>query len=220
MRLGILGGTFDPVHYGHLLMAEMAREQRRLDQVWFVPAAVPPHKQGAQVSSPRQRIDMLELAIAGHAPFFVSSVEIDRGGVSYTVDTLAALREEDPTRELFLIVGADSLDDLPNWREPERIVDLAAVVACGRPGFQLNVEPLIGRLSARHIEAIRSHRVEMPLIGLSSSEIRRRVGAGLSIRFQTPRAVQKYIETRGLYRDLLPAAEEGAEAATCTKRSC
>lgn len=207
MRLGFLGGTFDPVHYGHLLMAEMAREQCRLDQIWFVPAAVPPHKQATRVTDPRQRIEMLELAIAGHEPFAVSQVETDRGGVSYTVDTLAALLGEDPSRELFWIVGADSLADLPNWRDPQRIVALATVVVCGRPGFEVEVGPLVGHMPADRIEAIRQHRVEMPLIGLSSSDIRHRVATGQSIRFQTPRAVEKYIETHGLYRDPSNAAD-------------
>jgi nicotinate-nucleotide adenylyltransferase len=219
MRLGILGGTFDPVHYGHLLMAEMAREQCRLDEVWFVPAAVPPHKQAALVTDARQRIEMLELAIGGHEPFAVSRTEIDRGGVSFTADTLTELQAEDPARELILIVGADSLADLPNWREPQRIVELATVVVCGRPGFEVDVAPLAGHLPSDRIEAIRRHRVEMPLIGVSSSEIRRRVGAGQSIRFQTPRAVEKYIETHGLYRDPSNVADAELPPGPCAKRS-
>lgn len=205
MRLGLLGGTFDPVHFGHLLMAESAREQSRLDQVLFVPAAVPPHKQSWHVSEAAQRIEMLELAIGGNEAFAVSRIEIDRGGVSFTVDTLAELRRQQPESELFLILGADSLVDLPSWREPRKIAELATIVACGRPGIELELTALAGHLPAESIEAIGRHRVEMPLIGISSREIRRRVAAGSSIRYQTPRAVEKYIESHGLYRDSRPA---------------
>jgi nicotinate-nucleotide adenylyltransferase len=200
MRLGLLGGTFDPVHYGHLLMAETAREQCRLDQVLFIPAAVPPHKQSWQVSDAAQRIEMLELAVGGNDQFAVSRIEIDRGGVSFSVDTLSELHQQQPERELFLILGADSLVDLPSWREPARIAELATIAVCGRPGFEPDLAALSGHLPAESIEAIRKHRVEMPLIGVSSREMRRRVAVGLSIRYQTPRAVEKYIESQGLYR--------------------
>ncbi len=118
MRLGIFGGTFDPVHYGHLLLAECCREQCRLDAVWFLPAATPPHKLGEELSPARQRIEMLELAIAGNPAFSVCRHEADCGGVNFTIDTLAHLHEEDPNRELFFLMGADMLADLPNWREP------------------------------------------------------------------------------------------------------
>lgn len=134
MRLGIYGGTFDPIHYGHLLLAECCREQCQLDQVWFMPAEVPPHKQAQPLTAGRQRVEMLQLAIGGHEAFAVSRLELERGGVSFTVDTLAQLHQEDPTRELFLLLGADSLLDLPNWREPERICSLATLVVVGRPG--------------------------------------------------------------------------------------
>src|SRR5262249_55888086 len=125
MRLGLFGGSFDPVHYGHLLLAETCREQCRLDAVWFVPAAVPPHKQARELSSAENRVEMLKLAIAGNEAFSVYQMEIERGGVSYTVDTLEQLHAEDPTRELFFLMGADSLADLPTWRNPRRICELA-----------------------------------------------------------------------------------------------
>lgn len=220
MRLGLLGGTFDPVHYGHLLMAEAAREQCRLDQVWFLPAAVPPHKQSWPVSPPNQRVEMLDLAIGGYEPFAISKLEIERGGVSFTVDTLASLHEEQPRRELFLILGADSLVDLPTWREPARIAELATIAVCGRPGFTADLALLAGIIAADRLEAIRQHRVEMPLVGLSSREIRRRVAARQSIRFQTPRAVEKYIETHGLYRASHSASEQPRPPHDpCAKRS-
>jgi nicotinate-nucleotide adenylyltransferase len=206
MRLGLFGGTFDPVHFGHLLLAECAREQCRLDEVRFLPAAVPPHKQQRELTPGAARAEMLELAIAGHERFSVSRHEIDRGGVSYTVETLAHFHQahfhqKDPDGRLFFLLGADMLLDLPRWREPERVCRLAVPIAVRRPGAaRLDFGCLEGIVSPERIETIRRHQVEMPRIDLASSEIRRRVAAGLSIRYRTPRAVEKYIETHGLYR--------------------
>ena len=201
MRLGILGGAFDPVHYGHLLLAELCREACRLDQVWFMPAVAPPHKRHYVLTAAEQRIEMLELAIGGNERFAVSRLEVDRGGVSYTVETLAQLKAEAPKRELFFLLGADSLVDLPGWREPARICDLAIPVAVRRPGVaEPKLDLLAPLVSPERLEEIRRHQVAMPSIGLSSREIRRRVAAGLSIRYQTPRAVEKYIETEELYK--------------------
>ena len=134
MRLGIFGGTFDPVHLGHLLLAEYCREQCRLDAVWFVPAAEPPHKQRTDLTPAERRAEMLQLAIGGHETFSVCTREIERGGVSYTVDTLSELADEDPARSLFFLLGGDSLADLPRWREPRRICQLAMPVVVTRPG--------------------------------------------------------------------------------------
>jgi nicotinate-nucleotide adenylyltransferase len=201
MRLGLFGGSFDPVHYGHLLLAESCREQCQLDEVWFMPAATPPHKQTHALSSAAQRIEMLELATGGHPSFRVSRIEIDRGGVSYTVDTLAALKADDPQRELFFLLGADSLEDLPNWREPARICELATPIVVSRPAASaVDFNVLAGLTSDERLETFRRSQVEMPLIDLSSSDIRRRVAAGQSIRYRTPRAVETYIQTHGLYR--------------------
>ena len=132
MRLGIYGGSFDPVHFGHLLLAECCREQCRLDQVWFVPAHLPPHKQTAALSTGEHRTTMLRLATGGHEAFVVSTLELDRGGVSYTVDTLAAVAAAHPGAELFLLLGSDSLVDLPGWHDPQRICELALPVAVRR----------------------------------------------------------------------------------------
>jgi nicotinate-nucleotide adenylyltransferase len=201
MRLGIFGGTFDPVHYGHLLLAECCREQLCLDRVWFLPAAVPPHKQQRSLAPAAQRIEMLELAIAGHEGFEVCGYEIEEGGVNYTVDTLAHFKDEDPSRELFFLLGADSLRDLPTWKEPARLCQLAVPVVVGRPGAQLSeAEP--GVASANDLASLgeRFEMVDMPSIELSSSEIRRLIAARQSIRYRTPRAVEKYIESHGLYR--------------------
>ncbi|MFH1922124.1 MAG: nicotinate-nucleotide adenylyltransferase [Planctomycetota bacterium] len=200
MRLGLFGGSFDPVHYGHLLLAECCREQCRLERVLFLPAAVPPHKQDRRLTPASARVEMLQLAIAGHAAFDVNRYEVDRGGVSYTVETLRHFRGEDPDGELFLLVGADTLHDLPHWREAERVCQLAIPLVVRRPGAgEPDFGCLAGLVSPERIERIRRHQVDMPQIDSSSSEIRRRVGAGLSIRYQTPRAVEKYIETHQVY---------------------
>jgi nicotinate-nucleotide adenylyltransferase len=201
MRLGLFGGSFDPVHYGHLLLAESCREQCHLDQVLFVPAGVPPHKRDHAQAPPDARVEMLELAVGGHPAFAVSRLEIERSGVSYTVDTLRHYRAADPQSELFFLLGADMLHDLPHWREAATVCQLAVIVAVRRAGVP---EPDFGSLreitSTERIELFRQHQVEMPEIGLSSSEIRHRVAAGQSIRYWTPRAVEKYMETQGLYR--------------------
>lgn len=201
MRLGIYGGTFDPIHNGHLLLAECCREQCRLDEVWFLPAATPPHKQDRQPTPAEHRLAMLELATSGNPVFSVCRHEIDRGGVNYSVETLAHLHEEDPSRELFFLMGADMLADLPNWREAARVCELAVPVAVGRPGLDsLNFDALREIASDKRIELIRRHQVEMPRIDISSTDLRRRVSQGLRIRYRVPRAVEMYIETHDLYK--------------------
>jgi nicotinate-nucleotide adenylyltransferase len=201
MRIGIFGGTFDPVHFGHLLLAESCREQLRLDEVWFVPAAIPPHKREQHVTTPAARVEMLKLAIGGNEAFRVSEIELAREGVSYTVDTLTEIRRQQPSAELFLLIGADTLHDLPNWREPQQVCTLALPVAVCRPGSpEPTYDALATLVSAERLQQIEAHRVDMPPIGISSRDLRRRAAAGLSLRYQTPRAVEKYVETHGLYR--------------------
>jgi nicotinate-nucleotide adenylyltransferase len=202
MRLGVYGGSFDPVHYGHLLLAESCREQCLLDEIWLMPAATPPHKQDREMSPPRQRVEMLQLAIGGAPSYRVSTLEIDRGGLSYTVDTLKSIRGQRPGDELFLLMGADSLNDLPTWRSPQEVCSLAIPVVvrrAGSPAPDLSVlKPLV---SDERLDQIQKHQVEMPIIDLSSTDLRRRVAGGRSIRFRTPRAVEKFIESNGLYRE-------------------
>ena len=201
MRLGVYGGSFDPVHYGHLLLAETCREHCRLDEVWFVPAATPPHKQERDITPAKLRVEMLQLAIGGTPGLRVSAAEVDRGGVSYTVETLTELHRQFPDAQLFLLMGADSLQDLPTWREPREICGLAIPVVVRRAGSPVPdltvLRPLMSE--SRWEEASRS-QVTMPIIDLSSSELRQRVRDQQSIRFRTPRAVEKFIETQGLYR--------------------
>lgn len=200
MRLGLFGGSFDPVHYAHLLLAECCREQQRLDRVLFLPAAVPPHKQGHELTSAAARLEMLELALAGNETMAVNRFEIDQGGVSYTVDTLRHFRQIDPQAELFFLLGADMLNDLPHWREAAEVLRLATPLVVRRSGVE---EPDFGCLETiaarERIDAIRQHQVEMPQFEISSSQLRLRVAEGKSIRYRTPRAVERYIETHALY---------------------
>jgi nicotinate-nucleotide adenylyltransferase len=201
MRLGLLGGSFDPVHYGHLLLAECCREQCRLDAVWFLPAAVPPHKQDRELTPAAERIEMLELAIAGNPVLSVCRYETDRGGVNYTVDTLTHFHAEAPSREMFFLVGADMLLDLPHWRNAARVCELAVPVVVRRPGSgPIDFDCLHEIASPEQIELIRRHQVEMPEIGISGTDLRQRVSQNQSIRYRVPRAVEMYIETHRLYR--------------------
>ena len=202
MRLGLFGGTFDPVHYGHLILAELCAEQCRLDEVWFLPTAVPPHKPEGECTPTEMRIEMLQLAVAGNERFAVSSYEADRGGVNYTVDTLRHFRQEMPGVELFFPMGADMLHDLPNWREAAVVCELATLVTVRRAGQpQPDFGILAGVASDERIEEFRRQQVQMPSIGISSTEIRKRVGRCLTIRYLTTPAVEQFISTHGLYAD-------------------
>jgi nicotinate-nucleotide adenylyltransferase len=212
MQLGIFGGTFDPIHYGHLLLAESCREQCRLDAVWFLPAFVPPHKQAQAPTPVAQRIAMLELAIAGNPAFSVCRYEADRGSVGFTVDTLEHLHVENPGDDLFLLLGADTLADLPNWRSPARVCELALPVAVRRPGCQpADFNRLCAILSPERFEAAQRLQVETPEIGISSTNLRQRAELGQSLRYQTPRAVEMYISTERLYTRRGQAMPTGGE---------
>lgn len=205
MRIGLFGGSFDPVHVGHLVAAECCREQARLDRVVFMPAAVPPHKQGRSLAPAEDRVEMLRLAIGGHEAFAVSTAEIDRGGVSYTVETLARLADEHPGDSLCLILGPDALRDFPTWREPARILELAEIIAVERTGMDdlatVAHEPaVVATIGPDRLARMLASRVCMPAVGVRASEIRAAVAAGKSIRYRTPRAVEAYIESHALYR--------------------
>lgn len=198
-KIGVFGGTFDPVHVGHLILTEFVRDALSLDQVLFVPAFIPPHKQGATISPGERRLTMVELAIAGNDRLAASDVELKRGGVSYTVDTLADLAKACPDDELTLLVGADNLHDLPNWRRPAELVSLARIAAVRRPGnppVDWAVLPM-DLLTA----GVGFHEVEIPLIEVSSTMIRERRRQGKSIRYLTPAAVEAYLDHHGLYRE-------------------
>ncbi|MEZ6122177.1 MAG: nicotinate-nucleotide adenylyltransferase [Planctomycetaceae bacterium] len=177
MRLGILGGTFDPVHYGHLLMAETCREQLQLDEVRLIPAGCPPHKTAQKITDGHARADMLQLAVSGYPEFRVDRRELRRQGPSFTVETLAELAAEFPEAKLFFIMGADSLKDVPAWREPQRIAQLATIVAVNRPGQPaVTAQQITDWVGPAMTESVRP--VRMPGADLSSTELRQRVHAG------------------------------------------
>lgn len=194
MNIGIFGGAFDPVHNGHLLLAEQCREQCELDEVWFIPTRNPPHKEAGSLSPGRDRCEMLALATAGVPEFVVKRVELDRDDVSWTVDTLRGICETNQDDQLFLLIGADSLSDLPTWREPEAIAELAAIVAVNRG----DSEPVcVDGLSPTIRDRVRF--VTIPGVAISATDIRTRIAKGRSIRFLVPRAVEQFIVERGVY---------------------
>ena len=212
MRLGLFGGTFDPPHIGHFLVAVDALEQLALDRLIFVPAAVQPLKAGTITATPRQRLAMVALAVADDPRFEVDSVEIDRNGLSYTVDTLTELAGRFPKAERFLIVGSDTLGSFARWREPRRILELATLAvlrrADGSPGAAAPAAPAgsggstvdelfatFGGDAARAPVMVGTRRVD-----ISSTEVRERVRRGASIRGFVAGAVAEYIEAHGLYR--------------------
>lgn len=201
MRIGVFGGTFDPVHIGHLALAEQCRDQCELDEVWFVPAGVPPHKSPSDITPGPDRLELLEFAIAGHEQFRIQRWELDRSGPTYTYETLEHFRQESPANEYFLLLGSDAVRDLPQWRQPHRILQLANVVAANRgddPG--LDVERLSGEFTPEEISRI--HPIVMPGLAISSTDLRAMVRAGRSIRYLVPRAVEIAIAQKRLYRDL------------------
>lgn len=199
-RLGIFGGSFDPVHAGHLALARACLEDRDLDEVWFVPAAVAPHKPQEPVATGPERATMLERAIGDDPKLRVSRIELDRGEVSYTVETLAAIRRERPEAELFLLVGSDTLADLPTWREPARICELARLLVVRRAGqAEPDFEVLAELTTVSRREEFRALALAFTPPDISSSLIRHRLSAGESIEGLTPPGVVEYIRQHGLY---------------------
>lgn len=216
-RLGVFGGSFDPIHLGHLIAAECVRDTLGLDLVLFVPAHRSPLKEEVE-AAPEHRLEMVRLAVAGHRYFAVSTVDIDRPPPSYTVETLGLLRREYASAALYLIIGYDSYREFHRWRQPEMIVRLADLVVVNRP---LAPPDGAGSQPAEWQRAARVHFVDIPLIGIASTDIRRRVREGRTITFQVPAAVEHYIRRHGLYRaapDGVPvkgAYLDGAERAAC-----
>ncbi len=210
MRIGVFGGSFDPVHTGHLLVAECCREQAALDRVLFVPAAIPPHKQNRLLATAEHRLNMLSLACGGNPYFAISTDEMDRGGISYTVDTLCRLRLKQPTDELFLVLGPDALAQLPGWHEAAKIIELAELIAVERHALDdvqavVRAPELKALLGPQRLAQVIASRVRMPAIAIRASDLRTAVADGQSIRYRTPRAVEQYIATHGVYRS---AAQE------------
>jgi nicotinate-nucleotide adenylyltransferase len=201
MKRGIYGGSFDPVHFGHLLLAETARAEIGLDRVVFLPLGVPPHQKNVRTSG-EDRFAMLEAAVAPYPEFEVGRYEIDSPNTSYTADTLRYYRETYPDDELFLIVGSETFNDVPRWVRPREICGLASLIVARRAGFPPPDFDLFREIAPpERIEAFRRQVVEMPALEISSTAIRQRVAAGRSVRFLTPDVVADYIESRRLYRD-------------------
>ena len=201
-RLGIFGGTFDPIHFGHLFLAEEARIRFGLDRVLLIPNGRPPHKDGLARASGNHRFEMTRLAAAGNPAFECSRVELERPGMSYTIDTLALLREQNPSADLLYITGVDTAAELMTWRRPGEVVQLARIVAATRPGY--DAQTLLRRLP----DAIRERvsLLETTALDISSTDIRQRVQHGEAVRYLTPDSVLEYIEGHGLY---LPEAGSG-----------
>ena len=198
MKIGILGGTFDPVHNGHIKVAEAVKTQLDLAKVVFVPAGQPWLKSASPVSMAEHRVEMVRLAIVGRPSFELSLLEINRTGPSYTVDTIKEFRDKHGTgSEIFFILGQDSLSQLPRWKEPKRIIELCRLVAVPRPGSKPSdlkeLETLIPGLSSRLV------LLDKPEIDVSATQIRRRVAEGLSIRGLVPTTVADYIKSHKLY---------------------
>lgn len=203
-RIGVMGGTFDPIHYGHLAAAEAACDALDLERVILVPAGQPPHRDPAAVTPAEHRYRMAVLAAAGNPRFRVSRLELNRPGPSYTVDTLARLARRLPDAGLVFITGADAFPHVPDWRDADRLFELAEFAVVGRPGYDGSaLEQALARL--QEWQRQRVHRVDAVGLDISSRDLRRRVRSGRSIRYLVPDAVLAYIEHYGLYRG--PAGE-------------
>jgi nicotinate-nucleotide adenylyltransferase len=199
MRVGVLGGTFDPIHIGHLVSAEEAWGELELERVVFIPAGLPPHKLDHVVSPVEHRLAMVELAIVSNPHFAVSRVDIDRFGPCYTVDTIELLRDEwGPGAEIYFIMGSDSLLDILTWRNPRRLIRLCRFAVVSRSGYQVDLNELDALLPGI---ASRVQMLNAPELDISSTDIQRRVREGLSIKYQVPEAVEAYIYQHKLYRN-------------------
>jgi len=210
MKIGVFGGSFDPVHLGHLLLAEQCLTVANLDLIKFIPAAVSPFKQDQKPTDGQLRIEMLSLAIAGHEKFEVDTLEIDRanaengrveqGNVSYTVDTLIQLKQNAPDAELFLLMGSDSLIDFHAWKEPNRICELATPLIARRPPAEnVDYDLLADFMDQEKLNRVKDLAFQSLQIEISSTTIRNSIKEEKSIRFQTTRAVEEFIRSKQLY---------------------
>jgi len=199
VRLGIMGGTFDPIHFGHLVTAEEALIQFNLDRVLFMPTGSPAFKSGQRITSAEDRYLMTVVATASNPDFDVSRMEVDRPGLTYTVDTLLALRAEyGPGAELFFITGADAVWDIVGWKDADQVASLATFIAATRPGYDLAAARASHDIQAT---GFRIEYIEVPALAVSSTDLRARVAGRRAIRYLTPEAVSAYIVKHGLYRE-------------------
>jgi nicotinate-nucleotide adenylyltransferase len=193
-----MGGTFDPIHYGHLVAAEMARNEYKLSKVLFIPTGTPPHKNRNDISEASLRYEMVKLAIQDNEAFDISAIEIERKGPSYTVETLRVLRRMWPEHELYFITGTDALREIFSWREAEEILSLIQFIGAARPGF--DATDFLLKVQHEHPEIRgRIHYLEVPALAISSTDIRSRVRNGQSIRYLLPEPVRLYIQQQILY---------------------
>lgn len=198
-KIGIMGGTFNPIHFGHLFLAENAYEQLGLDKVWFIPSKNPPHKRKPEDITEQQRIDMIQLAIQENPHFELSTLELEREGITYTADTMKILREQNPDIAYYFIIGADSLFLMDQWYQPQVIFDNCAIAAANRDNadqsaLEKQVQLLKKQFNANII------LIDMPTMQVSSCNIRERVAERKSIRYYLPGSVREYIESKHLYR--------------------
>jgi len=196
-RVGLLGGTFDPIHIAHLIIAEACRSQLGLERVFFIPAGTPPHKLNKPITSSEHRLAMTELAIASNPNFAVSRLDIDRPGPCYSTDTIRLLSQElGNEADIYFIIGTDSLMDMPTWHEPKQLVELCRFAVVERPNYEADLNWLESVLPG-----VRSliEFIDAPAIALSSSDIKRRIRLGYSIKYQVPETVEKYIHNHQLY---------------------
>lgn len=202
-RIGIYGGSFDPVHLGHLLVAETVRDQIGLDQVRWIPAFQSPLKLDRPPTPPKARLEMLSLAIGGHSPFVIDDRELRRAGVSYTIDTVRELQAELTDAEWFLILGADSLVEFHKWKEPKALCELVTPIVVARGGEKpVDWDYLKPFTDEERLARFREVSIMMPVIEISSRDLRDRLQRKRSIRYQVPAAVEAYIRTSGLYASL------------------
>lgn len=199
-KIGIMGGTFDPIHYGHLVAAEGARHHLGLDTVVFIPAARPPHKGMREITDPVHRLNMAVLATGSNVNFEVSDIEIKRKGPSYTIDTVRYFHQSWPDSTIYFITGADAVLEILTWHRVQELLDLCFFVAATRPGYRLeNLAGSLKGLPAGYIDKIST--MEVPALAISSTDIRDRVGKGKPIKYLLPEEVENYIYEKGLYRD-------------------
>lgn len=199
-RLGIMGGTFDPIHYGHLVAAEMARSEFNLSKVLFIPSGTPPHKIRRDISAAELRYEMVQRAIQDNSNFDISALEIERKGLSYTVETLRIIRQTWPEYELYFITGTDALREIFSWHEVEELLTLIQFIGVARPGFDASDFLLKVQQEYPEIQG-RIHYLEVPALAISSTDIRSRVRRGQPIRYLLPEPVRLFIHLHGLYTD-------------------
>lgn len=198
-RIGIMGGTFDPVHNGHLLLGKQAYEEYQLDEIWYMPSHIPPHKKDHTITAGTDRIEMLKLALKDLPYCIVSDFEMKREGNTYTAHTLELLKEEAPENQFYFIIGADSLFQLEQWYHPEKVMALTSFLVSGReyPGAERTMEEQIAYLSEKY--GARIYPLHNEEICVASADIRRRISEGAAVSDDIPETVEQYIKTRGLY---------------------